>query len=311
MLSLVLTSLVLLCVGMAVDSQLRIADAGRVRVEEAQLARVLLHRIAGDIRGAVVTDPLGLAELAAGAASSETSTDTSANSADNDAADPSESADETSSDTAIEAEATGGVESLVPHAIAGLYGESDWIQIDVNRPTRVYGQASSSSDSTSPLLSVMGDLKTVAYSVVAEDESSPIGAAPSSGLIRRELERSVTSWAAEQGLEDQLLLGETPIAPEVAAVAFRYSDGSTWYDSWDTAEAENLPLAVEISLSLRPIRHETTALSSMSGEVLSEEDELLVYRLIVDLPLARAKPATGASEEEMDQLPATQGNASF
>ncbi len=299
-LSLVLTSLVLLCVAMAVDSQLRIGDAGRAHVEEAQLARVLLHRMADDIRSALVADPLGLADLASSTTGSESSTREQPGSGGSDETEPEESEDEPSAEATVETEATGTVESLVPSGTLGLYGEPDWLQVDIGRPSRLPRQ-SSTLDGEPWSCGAMGDIKTVAYSVVAVDESATDDAAASSGLIRREMDRSVTAWASEQGLEDSLLAAEVPIAPEVAAVGFRYSDGTTWCDSWDTAESGKLPLAVEISLSLRPIRQSgnwATALSS--GETAYAEEELLVYRLIVDLPMARLEPASQGSADSED-----------
>ncbi|NUQ64426.1 MAG: hypothetical protein HUU20_18320 [Pirellulales bacterium] len=295
-LSLVLTSLVLLCVAMAVDAQLRIADAGRTHVEEAQLARVLLHQIADDVRCAVVADSLGLAGLSPSGSRSEDSGQEPSDSGNSDEADT-EASEESATGT-VQSEAAGSVASLVPSAVPGVYGESDWLQVDVGRPSRVRRQASADSENPAAATCVMGDVKTVAYYVVSGDDSATANPAESSGLVRRELDRSVTAWASEQGLVDQLQLAEAPVAAEVAAIEFRYSDGSTWYDSWDTAESGNLPMAVEIRLSLRPVQHDgnwATALASATGTTSPEEEELLVYRLIVDVPMARAKPATEAS----------------
>ncbi len=58
MLALSLTSLVLVAIAMAIDFHLRMVDVGRSKVEEAQLARTLLNRIADDIRGAVPVNPV-------------------------------------------------------------------------------------------------------------------------------------------------------------------------------------------------------------------------------------------------------------
>ena len=58
LLAMALTALVLVVIAMALDLHLRAVDAGRVEVEQAQLARAILHRMADDIRGAVPYDPL-------------------------------------------------------------------------------------------------------------------------------------------------------------------------------------------------------------------------------------------------------------
>lgn len=43
------------------------------------------------------------------------------------------------------------------------------------------------------------------------------------------------------------------VCPNVAALTFKYYDGSTWYDSWDTANYYNaLPVAIEVQFELAP-----------------------------------------------------------
>jgi len=58
LLAMALTALVLVVIAMALDLHLRAVDAGRTEVEQAQLARAILHRMGDDIRGAVPYDPL-------------------------------------------------------------------------------------------------------------------------------------------------------------------------------------------------------------------------------------------------------------
>jgi hypothetical protein len=53
LLSLALSVLVLMAVGMAINLHLRLLDSGRTKVEEAQLARAILRNIAQDLRSAV------------------------------------------------------------------------------------------------------------------------------------------------------------------------------------------------------------------------------------------------------------------
>lgn len=306
LLSLVLTSLVLLCVAMAIDFQLRIADAGRTRVEEAQLARVLLHRIADDIRSAVMADPLGLAELTAQQGGSTAAGQSSETAADEtDAPDEADTPDEAESTTEEPGEempdgSGDSTDSLVPHAVPGIYGDAEWLQVDIGRPTRARRPAELTSEEDLTL-SPTGDLKTVAYYVAAADDSVSLDATePSGGLVRRELDRAVTAWASEQGSVEQLQVGETPIAPEVESILFRYSDGVDWYEAWDMEENGGLPRAVEITLGLRPVRQNgnwTGALADATGLSSSSEEEVLVYRLIVDVPMARTQSSGAATEE--------------
>ncbi len=299
-LSLVLTSLVLLCVAMAVDFQLRIADAGRTHVEEAQLARVLLHRIADDLRNTVVADPLDFEKLTASASTTYGSTSESGTEdEDSSAALADELDDDTSTDQITAEEVTDPSQAMLAHTVVGLYGGPDWIQVDTDRPANpAHGAAPSADDLSSA--GPTGDLKTVIYYVVTPDDSAvPTGPEPRAGLIRRELDRAVSQSAEQESSTGQLLLGEKPLAPEVAELAFRYSDGTTWYDSWDTAQSGNVPLAVEITLTLRP-RTEggdwTAALADSDDTASTSDQENTVYRLIVDIPMAKAAPATTTEE---------------
>jgi type II secretory pathway pseudopilin PulG len=322
-LSLLLTSLILLCVAMAVDFQLRVADASRAHVEEAQLARVLLHRIADDIRGAATADPLGLADLAFSGTSGSTSTTYGSTSGGSDSqeSDTTDSttsgmedmASDSSSDEITEGESTDSSESETTQNLPGIYGGENWIQIDVDRPGNLArsgrSQAGGESSSSSP--GPAGDLKTIAYHMAATDASTESDRSQAGGLMRRELPRAVTNWASEQGSADVLLDVEKSLAPEVEDLLVRYSDGSAWSDSWDTTESKSLPVAVEITLRIRPIHQQggwARTLAAVSGMASDEETEVSEYRLVVDVPMARA--ASDSSESETESSTTEDSNTS-
>ena len=63
LLSLGLAALVLVALATAVDVHLRCVQTGRTHVEEAQLARALLHRIGDDLRNAAGTAECSPTEL--------------------------------------------------------------------------------------------------------------------------------------------------------------------------------------------------------------------------------------------------------
>lgn len=128
---------------------------------------------------------------------------------------------------------------------------------------------------------------------------------PQGGLVRQE-----AMWAAESDISIAEVTDAPSIsanqenieslAPEVTELGFRYFDGSEWQDSWDSAESKTLPVAVEITLVLRPL-NTVTKVSSSSG-TSDAEDDSLVYRLVVDLPAAQigsagANSDTGESEK--------------
>lgn len=314
-LSLVLTTLVLLCVAMAVDAQLRIADVGRTHVEEAQLARVLLHRIADDVRNAAVADPLGLDKLIPSVTVSYGSAATATTEGEDSTTDESMQEDDSSTNgTTTESttsQVTDPTQGMLAHTVPGLYGGTDWIEVDVDRPANLARiTASAASESSSSSGGVIGDLKTVAYYVVAaEDSATQTATQTRSGLLRREVERAMAESASGQAASGQFLLGEKLLAPEVASLQFRYSDGSTWSDTWDTSQTKTLPLAVEITLTLQSRQKNdswATELVNSTGLASTDQEGVTVFRLIVDIPMAKTTADAAAEEASSD----TQSEAS-
>ena len=319
LLSLTLASLVLLAVGMAVDFQLRVVDRSRGDVEEAQLGRVLLRRIADDLRCAVTKDPLQMAELvkqfetaaaeaagdvasaaglsAEGAADSEGGAEEGA---DSGGSEPTESVEEESGDIEdYESEETeDSAESTTSQSTPGVYGESDWLQVDAGILPRLdQFDADYTSTDGSSTIDRISDVKTVTYYVVESEDETGYAAdgTPSGGLVRRELDRAVSLWGTEIGQLDEDS-DVTPLAPEVAAIAFRYSDGTEWVDSWDTEEAGALPVAVEVTLTIRPIRDPSELTSATEIVDAEDEEQWLTYTRIIHLLAAEA-----ASEDEMSE----------
>jgi hypothetical protein len=85
------------------------------------------------------------------------------------------------------------------------------------------------------------------------------------------------------------------LAPEVSAVEFRYFDGYTWYDYWTSTEAQPLPLAIEIAVSILP----RTA-SESTDPLAIDPMAATVYRLVVQLPTAEIGEGTTADGTTTD-----------
>ena len=280
MLSLILVSFVLTIVAMAIDIHLRALDSGRSKIEEGQLARAILQRFADDLRNVVVYRPPDVAEQLAGALNRDLSGQ------EEDLVEEFVSFE--SSDSSISTD-LGAVSS-----IAGVYGESNWLQIDVMRLPRIdeYNYDTSETD-----LSTTGDVfsavKTVLYFLEVPEETGALAADGSAlhdgGLIRREMDRSATLWADQQGSLAQMNLDLEPLAVEVSDIYFEYYDGTEFLDYWDTEEKSGLPKAVMISIALTPVDGgggEFATLWSSVGADLEAGGETAVYRLLVTLPIS-------------------------
>ena len=208
LLSLGLAALVLVALATAVDVHLRCLQIGRTNVEEAQLARALLLRIGDDLRNAAVINPVDASKIApvpSGADAAATGTGTS------------DATGTTSGDTSSEA-TTGDLATeevaTEDEYVIGLYGESDWIQVDVRRSPRLdqydYETLPSGAES---LPDVVSGVKTVAYSLSTDTGTSPAGGDYRGGLLRREIDHAVTRWAEEAGTLTTADTEFEPIAP--------------------------------------------------------------------------------------------------
>jgi len=144
----------------------------------------------------------------------------------------------------------------------------------------------------------ISDVKTVTYYVVESEDETGYAAdgTPSGGLVRRELDRAVSLWGTEIGQIDEDS-DVTPLAPEVAAIAFRYSDGTEWVDSWDSEEAGALPVAVEATLTIRPIRDPGELTSANEIVDAEDEEQWLTYTRIIHLLAAEPSSGDEMSEE--------------
>jgi prepilin-type N-terminal cleavage/methylation domain-containing protein len=279
LLAISLTAMVLVAVSMAIDFHLRVLGSGRADVEEAQLARAVLQRIAADLRSAILpraSDASGSAAAATTGVSTGTSGGRGGTSGGpGGTSGTSEIAQRDSSDTSVVAQTT-----------PGLYGTADWLQVDISRLPRLdqlaRGNSSAARDRTS-------EIKTVAYYVIQPQSDGTGG-----GLVCRELDRAVTSWAAEQGNIADLERDLTPFAPEVAAIQFRYFDGTETVDYWDMEERHGLPMAVEIVLQLRPTKLEKT--------------KPMIYRLVVHLIVAEPTTAQTSETSGTTETNATSGS---
>jgi hypothetical protein len=171
----------------------------------------------------------------------------------------------------------------VTEATPGLYGTLNWLQVDISRLPRLdqlRRQVSQVGETT--LMDRTSDVKSVAYFVVEERADAAPG-----GLVCRQLDRAVTSWATGMGLVQDMETDIKPIAPEVAAIEFHYYDGNEVYDYWDMEERHVLPVAVEIAIQLRP------------KPDAPQGAEPVTYRLLVNLPTGETSSLeTTTSESE-------------
>ena len=329
MLALGLASLVLMAVGAAIDIHLRVLDQGRAEVEEAQLARTLLGRIADDLRGAVLHDEELLKKFQpddlpqAGALGSLSGGDESEFDMGDFIAPETDDSDSAASSATSESGDSDDTESLfATPSVPTLYGDRYQLQVDTSRlPRADEYDGILTADGNYSMTDRVSDVRTVSYYVTSDLQANSTLATGTStdelGLFRREQDRATAFHAAEQGISYDLDEETDAVAPEVGALEFMYFDGSELVDEWDSLERGGLPVAVQIWIGIIPnhlrnddgeVEYTTTSVDLASGN----NGDLLVYSLLVPLPTAQPTSLddTGTMEDSGDAGSEDSGSSS-
>jgi type II secretory pathway pseudopilin PulG len=302
-LALFIASLVMLAIGMAMQLQVFTLDSRRNVVEEVQLARAILRQISDDLRSAARYEELTISDSsqaletepstsgasggssggAAGAGSSSSTTDQASSAVDN-----------------LDVENTTSTTS-----IPGIFGNQIQLQIDVSRLPRIDEYQPLLPTDSSQMMTVPSGFQTVAYYLGTQID--PTTGEQVTGLMRRELDRTITAYANQTGNIASIDSQGELLAAEVTAIEFRYFDGTQYLLEWDTAATTALPLAVEVSIWLRP---------PVSGRAAEEKDQTnTLYRMVVAIPTGELPPdstqlSTTPEESTSEQSGAAAGGAS-
>lgn len=342
-LALALSVLVISAVMTAIYLHLNVLDKRRGKIERAQLARNLLSTIASDIRSAVQYKPVDVSQLEQMMAGGDLASmaGTPGGDAALGALADSEMGDDLGSPLDLTNGAnmlTGGLEggalgdatagidgmgssasqdiasTVAPPTEPGIYGNQFELQVDTSRLPRKDQYNPLTISSGSSLTDIPSDIKTVAYYVtvggesIAADDSGFDSLSPTTGLVRREVDRAVSRFATNNGGTMEGLGNTDIVAAEVSQIEFRYFDGTDWVTEWDSDELGALPKAIEIVIVLSELDEQGVAVT------IDEEEAMIdnMYRLVVFLPAAEPAEEEEPLEEELpsdEAPPADTGDA--
>jgi hypothetical protein len=321
LLALALSVIVLSAIGAAIEMHLKMLGTRRTQVEETQLARAVLRRIADDLRSAVqyeVLDVSGLKSLAGDALAGAAGIDPTMLSG---------LADQAGVDAGGllgEDEPLDIASSVAPPTIPGLYGNQFELQIDVSRLPRIdeYHVLFNPLDTTQ-VVDIPSDVKTVAYYLSPdlattaapgaltdpnESERIRVTGYAGRGLVRRELDRAVTTWAMNNVNVKDLAQSGKMLAPEVTGLEFRYFDGAEWWPEWNSDARQGLPVAVAIAIEiggdpglLEPGETPRSLLTISPDEPVNPASAArALYQLVVHLPAS--VPTSTDTQRFMDEM---------
>jgi len=116
--------------------------------------------------------------------------------------------------------------------------------------------------------------------------SWPLGADGSDGTGSLDAPASVSSEQAGEALpaDDSIIR-----VPEVVGIEFRYFDGNGWSSQWDSLQRQSLPVAVEVTMRVKPFAEEDSADEDDRESVEADSVDVAVsqlpaHRLVIDLP---------------------------
>lgn len=185
-----------------------------------------------------------------------------------------------------------------PPVLPMFVGGPNWLQVDVSSPLRADQLAMAPTTQAMPAGgAVLSDTKTVTYFMAAA-EGLPAAVATrmadgsrGKGLLRREMPRAMNGTATTATTTTTTSMSAAspePLAPEVVAIEFWYSDGANRYPTWDSRQHNSLPKAVIIKASF------------LAGKLDAAPDDLpsslnpketVTYQLIVSPAAWRPVPA--------------------
>jgi prepilin-type N-terminal cleavage/methylation domain-containing protein len=335
LISLVLMVIIIGMISLSVDIYLRQMLIHRSGIEEAQLARALLDRISQEIRSVVVQP----AETDAAATeidsellisifgSTETTGNTTTSAANNNWINfvTGETNTPLTSTNPEDGEQSSESNISLKGQMPGIYGESNWIQIDAVRlPRGEFFGSQRMRVGSQYQTDRLSSTKTVYYYLGKDtgtitDVSDPrykpdqltgsLGrltdlTSVQYGLFRREFDRQVTQYIIDEGKESEYEQYDEVIAPEVEWIEFSYFDPSAatstntsgdWVDYWDMDEKQTFPKAIKITIAIR--RQIFGKELSDWTESTGENTPTNIYSRIVILPIESEQQNTEENEE--------------
>ena len=302
-----LTSLLMIALFAALQQYFSLQLDSNEEITRQQIARSLLRQMTRDIQSVVFVKKLANDETSGTSTSvSEGSGSTSSSSGGSGSAGSGTSGGTGSSSMSTGSASSGsgsldgnsyGQSSIDPETVMttytnGLVGTATDLQLFVSRPEKSLAYvASQDLTSTSQRTS---DLMIIRYlmaqsgggglaSAIADKESIGTKSGPV-GIAKLEGDLYGLSTAVETSEESPQLAASKLLAKEVSGLQFRYYDGLSWQESWDSNALNEMPKAIEITLTLRNQEDAGEAFSDNVTDPYALPET--THRMVVPIPVA-------------------------
>ncbi len=272
-----------------------------MEVREVQVAAAVLQMIEDDMRATLHGEPIDTAALATMLTSAAGDAASGGGGGGGGATGGEDLSSAGIESETMETETTESADLATGAAVLqspGLIGNQFQVQIDVSRLPRLEEYMMLMDGTTSDVDDIPSDIKTVTYfvqnagmiggvtDVLTQMNEQTAGATSGvGGLVRRSLDRFATANAVNNGGLATLNMTGDLLAPEVVGIEFSYWDGLIWQLQWNSDEMGELPLAIQIQLSVVDSPEAAAMLSDPAASTTAVQPRMFTH--VVRLPLAR------------------------
>lgn len=278
----------------AIDLYLVRVDTSRTQVETAQLARALLNQMADDLRAVRFSSSAGTSSSSMDTSSGQTATSSTTGTGTGPG----------STNLATGATTDLGIFGTLTELRIDRAAQRGWRQITVpgtQLPTDA--DPLNMPQTVEYFFSEGRVMKSAEFAAGGVNAGTPLEGY--TGLYRRQTPSSATTTTTSGTATTGSAGVAELLAPEVVQISFKYSDGTQWYEEWDSSVKQALPVAVEIKISLfSDVLSDKPSERSLDEETRRRdptrwiEHRLLVRIPQIDEPQQLGGPSTLGSQQQ-------------
>ncbi len=231
----------------AVSLHWRFEKVGRERIDRAQLSPAVLRLLSEDVGSVMFTPPTNTTQ------------------------EEEEALEETPSSTPPSTDDSTTTDST--QAALGIVGTADQLQLDISQPARVDFVPEESDTESDAAIPGTSDSLRVTWALITPttaeaDASGRRSLTVNPALARQLADRLRGVVEVEEDTRHNVAFADSSIlAREVVSLQFRYYDGYSWVDEWDSVVKERLPRAIEVTIGFIREDYQLPGSLNLPGQV--------------------------------------------